>query len=167
MFQVGDLIIYSGEGVCRVESIGKPEMSDVNKDRLYYTLAPIYREGKIFIPVDTKVFMRPILTKEAALELIRQIPQIETTICQDRNQRQLTEHYQNLIQSHQCDDLVQIIKAVYLKEQVVRARGKKPGQVDERYRKRAEDMLHGELAVALGIDREEVASYIQKSIEQI
>jgi len=167
MFQVGDLIIYSGEGVCRVESIGKPEMSGVNKDRLYYTLVPIYREGKIFIPVDTKVFMRPILTKEAALELIRQIPQIETTICQDRNQRQLTEHYQNLIQSHQCDDLVQIIKAVYLKEQVVRARGKKPGQVDERYRKRAEDMLHGELAVALGIDREEVASYIQKSIEQI
>jgi len=166
MFQVGDLIIYSGEGVCRVESIGKPEMSGVNKDRLYYTLAPLYREGKIFIPVDTKVFMRPILTKEAALELIRQIPQIETNICQDRNQRLLTEHYQNLIHSHQCDDLVQIIKAVYLKEQAVRARGKKPGQVDERYRKRAEDMLHGELAVALGIPREDVAEYIRKSIEQ-
>ena len=110
--------------------------------------------------------MRPILTKEAAMELIRHIPQVETNICQDRNQRLLTEHYQNLLHSHQCDDLVQIIKAVYLKEQAVRARGKKPGQVDERYRKRAEDMLHGELAVSLGIPREEVADFIRKSIEQ-
>lgn len=165
MFQVGDLIIYSGEGVCRVESIGTPTMSGVNKDRLYYTLSPMYREGKIFIPVDTKVFMRHILTKEAALELIRHIPQIQAGVCQERSLRALNEHYQSLLQSHQCEDLVQIIKAAYERQQETRARGKKPGQVDERYMKRAEDMLHGELAIALGIPKEEVSAYIRKAIE--
>jgi len=166
MFQVGDLIIYSGEGVCRVESIGRPEMSGINKDKLYYTLSPMYREGKIFIPVDSKVFMRPILTREAALELIRHIPQVQTNICQERNLRLLNDHYQSLLQSHRCEDLLQIIKAVYLKQQETRAKGKKPGQVDERYMKRAEDMLHGELAIALDISKENVADYIRKTIEE-
>ena len=32
MFQVGDLIIYSGEGVCRVESVGTPDMRGINKE---------------------------------------------------------------------------------------------------------------------------------------
>ena len=35
-------------------------------------------------------------------------------------------------------------------------------QLDERYLRRAEDQLYGELAVALGIDRQEVCQYIQK-----
>ena len=165
MFQVGDLIIYSGEGVCRVESVGTPDMRGINKEQLYYTLAPVYREGKIFIPVDTKVYMRPVLTRQAALDLIARIPHIRSDICRERAPRLLNEHYQALMQSHQCEDLVQIIKAVYLKQQEDRAKGKKIAQVDERYMKRAEDMLHGELAVSLGIPKEAVGELIRKSIE--
>ena len=37
---------------------------------------------------------------------------------------------------------------------------KKLGAIDERYMKRAEDLLFGELAVALGIEKHEVQSYI-------
>lgn len=40
-------------------------------------------------------------------------------------------------------------------------RGKKLGLVDERYMKRAEEMLHGELAVALGMTREPGAAVHQ------
>jgi len=166
MFNVGDLIIYSGEGVCRVEAIGAPNTSGLRTERLYYTLSPVYREGKIFIPVDAKVFMRHILTREAAMELIRHIPRIDVQVCQDRSLRALNEHYQALMQTHQCEDLVQIIKAVYLKQQDSRARGKKPAQVDERYMKRAEDILHGELAVSLGIPRESVPDFIRQTIEK-
>ena len=38
-------------------------------------------------------------------------------------------------------------------------------RVDERYMKRAEDMLHGELAVSLGIPKEAVGELIRRSIE--
>ena len=41
---------------------------------------------------------------------------------------------------------------------------KKFGAMDERYMKRAEDMLFGEFAVALGIDKNEVQAYISKRI---
>lgn len=77
MFQVGELIVYGGEGVCRVEAVGPITMSGVKSDKPYYTLAPLYRMGKIYAPVDTTVLMRPVLSRKEAEDLIRKIPEIE------------------------------------------------------------------------------------------
>lgn len=167
MYQVGDLVVYGSEGVCRVEEIGVPKISGVNKQRQYYTLAPLYREGKIFTPVDSPVFMRPIVTREEALELIRGIPEMEAVIYENSNLRFLNEHYQSCIQNYSCGDLLQMIKDIYAKRRVLRERGKKMGLVDERYMKRAEEMLHGEFAVALGIERDAVPGYIRQAVERV
>ena len=40
MYQVGDLIVYGGTGVCRVMEVG-PHTGG----RLYYTLGPVYVAG--------------------------------------------------------------------------------------------------------------------------
>lgn len=165
MYQVGEMIVYGGEGVCRVDAVGRLNMSGISKDKLYYTLSPLYREGKIYTPVDTPVFMRPVISREEAEELIRTIPEIQAATCTERNLRILTEHYQSLIRSHQCVDMIQLIKAAYERRQAKRSQGVKPGQVDERYLKRAEDLLYGELAVALGIPRDEVCDYIIRVAE--
>ena len=58
------------------------------------------------------------------------------------------EHYQAALQSHDCEELVQLIKTVYAKS---RRHGRRVSQVDQRYRKRAEELLNSELSVALGI----------------
>lgn len=160
MYQIGDLIVYGGEGVCRVEEIGVPKIAGVNKQRQYYTLSPLYREGKIFTPVDAKVFMRPVITREAALALIRGIPAMETVIYENSNLRFLNEYYQQRLQNYSCEGLLQLIRNTYAKRVALSERGKKMGLVDERYMKRAEEMLHGELAVALGIERSAVPEYI-------
>lgn len=165
MFKVGDLVVYGSEGVCRVEAVGTLPLSDVKSDREYYTLAPLYRTGTAFAPVDGKAFIRPILSRQEAEELIRSIPEIKEAPCTAKGARMLGEQYQKLLQSRDCGDLVQLIKTIYLKQQGAQAAGRRPGQVDERFRKRAEEMLHGELAAALGIGREEVAAYIQKALE--
>lgn len=165
MYSTGDLIIYSGEGVCRVERVGPLEMSGASKTKPYYTLQPLYREGKIFIPVDTTIFMRPIISHEEADALIRRIPEIESEVYDNRNLRMLNEHYQALLQTHDCEDMLQLIKAVYTKQQENLAHGKKPGLVDERYMKRAEEILYGELAVALDIPRDSVLDYITNILE--
>ena len=165
MFEPGDMIIYSGEGACRVESVGPLDMSGANPSKLYYTIQPVYRQGKIFIPVDSRVFMRPIITREQAEALIRRIPEIEGEVYENRNLRMLNEHYQSLLQSHDCEDMLQLIKAVYTKQQDNLAQGKKTGLVDERYMKRAEDILYGELAVALDIPKQNVPDYITNILE--
>ena len=109
--------------------------------------------------------MRPIITREQAEALIRRIPEIEGEVYENRNLRMLNEHYQSLLQSHDCEDMLQLIKAVYTKQQDNLAQGKKTGLVDERYMKRAEDILYGELAVALDIPKQNVPDYITNILE--
>lgn len=163
MFQKGDLIIYGNTGVCRVEKVGPPRnLSGADGDRLYYMLSPIYGAGNIYIPVDTSVFMRPVISREDADRLIERIPSIHADICDSSNQRALSEHYEAALQTHACEDLLQLIKTVYAKNRDSIHRGKKPGQTDQKYKKRAEDLLYGELSVALSIPLDEVEGYIRK-----
>lgn len=166
LFNIGDLIIYGDEGVCRVEEISVPDLPDVSPDRLYYTLSPLYREGRIYIPVDTAVFMRPVISQSEADELIGQIPEIGPCPCGDKSLRALSEYYEEFLSSHSCADLIQLILTIYDKEQAVAGSRKKLGLIDERYMKRAEEMLHGEFAVALGLDRDEVKEHIETQLRK-
>lgn len=76
MFEVGDYLIYGLNGVCRVEAVGTMEMSGMPKDRLYYTLIPVYQSGcRLFTPVDNvKTVIRPLVSREEALAYIDRMP---------------------------------------------------------------------------------------------
>ena len=168
MFKKDDIIIYSNEGVCKVLEVGPlKDLSDSESDRLYYKLSPIYGKGVILIPVDTKIFMRPIITRQEALDLVERIPDIAETPFTFDNQKQLSEYYQSTINSHKCENLLELIKSVYKKGSELLNNGKKLGQTDQKYMKRAEELLHGELAMALEIDYDEVPNYIDKSFEKL
>ncbi len=160
MFAVGELIFYGNEGVCRVEAIGVPPLPGVPGGREYYTLCPLYREEKIYIPVDTQVFMRPVISREEALALIARIPCLTAQVCEERNPRLRSEQYRASLRTHDCDDLVRLIKSVHGKQRAASQRGKKLGQAEEQFGKRAEELLHGELAVALGIEKDAVPAFI-------
>jgi CarD family transcriptional regulator len=163
VFTVGELIVHGGEGVCRVEAVGLPDIPTVNPDRLYYTLCPLYREGKTYTPVDSGVYMRPVISHDEAVQLIRAIPDVSGGE-PEGDFRARAEHYEQIIKTNDCMGLAQMIKAVYAKQAAGRDKKKKLGQIDAKYRKRAEDMLFGELAVALGIERDDVRPYIEEML---
>ncbi len=164
MFKPGETVIYGGEGVCTVEKIDSMDVRGVSKDKLYYFLTPLYRGGTIYAPLDTPVRMREVISAEEAEELIKRIPDIPAEVFKERNVRLLSEKYLNIIKSYNCEDLVRVIKTIYNKRENALVNGKKLGSVDERFLNRAEDMLHGELAVALGIEKEEVNEYIKSKL---
>lgn len=160
MFSVGDLIVYNETGVCRVEKVGPPPFDPKGK-RDYYTLVPLHSTGTIYVPVDTSVFMRPILSRDQAEELIRRLPEIQQAHVDQADYRALAQQYRGFFETHCCEDLVQLIKAVYVKTQRQNQAGKKPSKVDQEFRKRAETLLHDELAAALEIPFEQVPDYIE------
>ena len=167
MFEKGSLLIYDTTGVCRVEDIGVPEGIPVSDTaRQYYKLAPVHGTGTIYIPVDTKVFMRPVISKEEAEELIRRIPEIEEDICDTHNQKALEDHYKASLNTHECEDMVQLIKTVFAKTKNLEQNGKKTGKTDQQYMKKAKSLLHEELSIALGISMDEVEEYIRKAVEE-
>ena len=163
MFAVGDLIVYSGTGVCRVENVGPPPFAPKEK-RAYYTLVPLRSRETIYVPVDTQVFMRPILAREEAEKLIDRLPSIQEAQVKQQDYRALAQRYKEFLDTHRCEDLVQLIKAGYWKTQQQSRTGNKPSKVDQEFRKRAETLLHDELAAALEIPLEQVSAYIEQRL---
>ena len=167
MFQPGEFVVYGSSGVCRVINVGALESRAADPSREYYPLQPVFESERIYTPVDSGVFMRRAMTKEQAERFIREIPSIREDFCTERNPTNLRVHYEASLQSHECRELVSLIKGIRHKCQETEKKGRKIGQVDQRYRKKAEGLLHGELAIALGIPLDQVEAYIQETVQQV
>lgn len=166
MYQAGDLIMYGTTGVCRVEGIGLPDAIPDDGTQ-YYKLTPIYDTEVIYIPVSTKAFMRPVMTKEQAEKLIDRIPEIPEDVCSGCDMKMLSERYRACLSTHDNDDLIRLIKSVYLKNERSLRAGRHMGQIDQQYMKRAEKLLYGELAVALEMEYDRVQPYIKKRVTEL
>ena len=105
MYHTGEFIVYGTSGVCEVTAVGQPAFAR-DEGRLYYTLTPVYGTETIYIPVDSPVFMRPVISREQAEALIESIPAIEEDSFTTHSLRLASEHYQAALQSHDCHELV-------------------------------------------------------------
>lgn len=70
-------------------------------------------------------------------------------------------------QTHNCTNLIKVIKTVYTKKVITAGQGKNLGQIDKSFMKKAEDLLYGEFAVVLGIPKENVKSYIEDRVKEL
>ena len=141
MYLVGEYIVYGTSGVCKVEAVGSMQMSGVNKDKLYYTLAPLYSK-----------------------ELIEQIQTIELLWVADEKKRE--DIYKTALRTCDCREWIKIIKTLYLRKISRIAEGKKVTVSDGKYLHMAEERLYEELALALDMDKDEVVEYITEHVEQ-
>ena len=158
MFKVGDKIIYGECGVCTVDEIAPLESTPA--DKLYYRLSPYIGSGTYFTPVDSNAYMRHVMTREEAEALIDAIPGIEPAICTDNRFNHVDTFYRNLFKQHTCEALVSVVKGLKLRM----AERKTKSSRTELTLRRAKDILHGELSVALGIELDEVENYIMSRI---
>lgn len=167
MFNVGDYIIYGVSGVCKVEEIGSLNSGNLPKDRVYYTLLPVYLKGsKIFTPADNaKVLMRPVLNKDEAMELIDDIKNIDALWIADEKKRE--NDYRDALKKCDCKELIRIIKTIYSRRQDRIAEGKKMTMGDEKYFHMAEENLYGELAIPLKMDKESVKCFITDRVDNL
>ena len=159
MYSVGDLLVYGGTGVCEVEAVEARRGAD-GSARSYYLLRPLYQSGTISVPVDGKVFMRPVISRGEAEAIIDAMPGMEAEDIHERNFTQLAAHYQQLLCSHKCSDIAGLVVSIHAKKRAAERVGRRFGQVDARFMKRAETLLYGEFAAALGIPYEDVEGYI-------
>ncbi len=167
MYQQGQYIIYGNTGVCQVtDIIQKSTESHGLQD--FYVLKPAYSDYTITTPVNGgRVFMRPVISADEAHALIDSIPSIHAEAYHNRVLRQLSDHYDELLLTHSCLDLVKLTMSIYAKRQLLTQQKKRLGAVDEKYSKKAEDLLFGELAAALGIEKGQVQEYIAARLETV
>ncbi len=166
VYKIGEYVVCGSKGVCEVENITTLDISGVDKGRKYYILKPRYMAGStVYVPVDSSGdSMRPVLNRDEAEKLIDSIPQIPMlTIINEK----LTEQaYRDSMKTNKCEEWVRVIKTIYLRKQKRLQSGRKVTAVDAKYSHLAEENLYGELAVALGIGRNEVEGYIARSLDE-
>jgi CarD family transcriptional regulator len=166
LFKIGDLIICGNTGVCTVTNIAVLDLVATEK-KSYYVLSPLYQNGVIYIATDNKkVFMRPIISIAEVEKLIDTIhsTQAEAYYCNALSG--LIKHYDFAIKSHECKHLIELTMSIYAKKEYVAKQNRKLGTIDEKYLKRAEELLFGEMAAALNITKDEVPDYISVKLER-
>ncbi len=166
MFSVGDYVVKANNGVCRIEDILHLDVSNVNRDKLYYLLIPQDDKGaKVYVPVETgSASIREVLSEQSAWEIIEKIPDIDETWIANDKQRE--QDYKDALKSCDPELLVGMIKNIYLRKQKRLAQGKKSTSVDDRYYRLAEQALYSELAFAIGRQPEEIDQIIRDTIDK-
>ena len=100
LFTTGELVVYGGEGVCRIDHIGPADLPGADKEKLYYCLAPLARNGQVLTPVDTKVLLRPVMQEEEARALLARLQELEPEEPAANNMRAIKEHYHEVVMSY-------------------------------------------------------------------
>lgn len=164
MYHQGDYVVKIPEGICKIETVGYPDIAGMNRDRAYYMLVPTKEQGsKIYVPVDSaEGRIRRVISKEDAIKFIKSIPDIgEKNIS---NEKLREQEYKAALLSGDNEKIVSVIKLIYARRQERMEQGKKTTVTDERYFRQAEDILFSELSFVLNIPKENMEQFIADTI---
>ena len=161
MIAPGDYVICSVEGVCRVEEAGRLNVPGLDRGRAYYRLTPYYHGGVIYTPVDGKAVIRPVITKQALLALLPELPTLPELSNVPEQTKLLADFYREILAGHDCRLLLRLCKTIYRKQKLLAARRKVVSATELRSWKTAEEMLHQEFAFVLGMQPGEVKAYLE------
>lgn len=166
MLKIGDKIMYGAGGVMTIVDIREESISDVS--RSYYVLRPTLSktESLTFVPTDNERLvsaMRPLLTKEEIIDLIRFYKTAEPCEWVNEN-RARQDRFKKIMESGDRKQIISMIRAI--DESAVRreAEGKKIFLSDENARAKALKLLYSEISVVFDIPEEDVREFVSKEL---
>lgn len=164
MYKIGDYIVKANTGVCKIENISHLDMPGVDKNKLYYQLMPLEDgKGTIYLLVENaESKTRSIMSREHALQVIENISAVEEF--QFTNDKLREQKYKEVIRENNPEELLKLIKTIYLRNEERSRQGKKNTTVDEYYFSLTEKSLFSELRLVLGKTDTEIHDLIAKSI---
>ena len=169
MFQIGDYVYYASGGICQVAEICYAPLSGMPKDRLYYVLRSMHEaSGVMYVPVysDT-VFLRPLLTKDAAERLLDQFAAIGEI--EESNAKLLKGKYIEAMNCHDPTEWVRVIKTVRrrIRNLAEHSKTQRISDTERSYAEDAKRYLYTELSLILEIPVGEMEGYIQRRAEKM
>lgn len=106
--------------------------------------------------------MRQVLSKEAIYKLIKAMPDNETIWIEDKNVRK--QKYNNIIVNGNHEQLVKLIKTLYLQREKQLKLGKNFHVQDQQFLDTCEKILYDEFSTVLNIEPDQVVPFIINTI---
>ena len=162
MFSVGEVFVYGSVGVCRIGEIC--ERSCGAEKREYYVLCPIYDErSTLYVPTDSEALLshlNPLLTKDAAEELIAYVPKKNPVW--NLNDKERMEEFRKILESGNRREILSMVYMLHKRKKELFACGKRLRSSDESLMQRAEKLLCDEFAYVLGFEPAEVMKRLRE-----
>ncbi len=160
MYKENDYLVYRKD-VCQVKEVKK------KFDKDYYVLIPVNDKSLVIeIPVDNKMgFIRDVMSREEAENLIQKIPEIEPL--KNIDDKYIEKTYKELLYNGTIEDLIKIIKTSYIRNDTRTKNNKRISDKDKIFFAKAEDYLYTELSVSLNMSFEETKKYIIRKVEEL
>lgn len=165
MFSVGDVFIYGSNGVCRITDIKEEKFG--SEIKTYYILSPFFdKRETIYVPTDNEMLvsrLKEILSREEVIKMIKDLPSQKSIWNDNINMRR--EEFKKIIKSADRTALCSLLKTLHERRIILEQCGKSLSVYDERFLKQAQNIIHGEIALVLELNPEEVEPFITKTIE--
>ncbi|WP_066072559.1 CarD family transcriptional regulator [Neobacillus soli] len=163
MFTIGDLIIYSAHGICRVDDICEKTVSGIT--RPYYVLHPMENNHQLTIstPVDNdKVVMLELIHQEEANEILKSFKYPGMEWVDNPNIR--FKLYSDIISTGERKEIAIIVNTLMRKKIEAELHEKKLYEQDRKLLNTTQNILFKELALSLDTTFEEINELVIRLI---
>lgn len=159
MFCEGEYVMYSGEGLCRIEKIGIPEFQ--SEKRKYYFLRNV-DNSRIYVPTDTTQPMRYPLTSSEAEAFLKGLALMRISVPKKIDSKKRMPMIKETVRDQTAEAMAKTIKMI----RSLHSDGKIP--TDEKMiLTRTEKHLCDEIAFALHISEEEAEFRVRNAIKAL
>jgi CarD family transcriptional regulator len=166
MYNIGDLVIYSAHGICKINDICDKTVSGIT--RSYYVLHPMDNKHHltISIPVNNdKVAILDLIQKEEAQEIIESFnyPGVEWY---DKATLRFTI-FSDILSTGDRKEIAKVINTLMRKKVEVELHEKKLNEQDRKLLMYSQNILFKELAISLNCSYEDINDMVIRLIKEI
>lgn len=152
MFEIGQVVVYTTYGVCKINDITSMSFSGENID--YYVLKPL-KEAKteLTVPVDNPITLKrlhKLLTIDEVKDLLNQLQDIEPYWIDNDNVRK--KEFSDIIKTGDRKETIKMLKSIRYHQLSLRNKARKLHAVDEQAMKEAYKLIVDEFSYVLNTD---------------
>lgn len=164
MFKVGEVVLYSTSGVCKVSELTEKSFGSFSAE--YYVLTPLMQKAStVFVPTQNDKLtkkMHPILSKNDYEKVFSFVKENGFARTQTENERQ--QKFLEVIESGSREDLICMILDLREIEKEQTENSKRLHISDERLLNSLEEILFDELCFVFEIEREDANEFLIKNL---
>lgn len=164
MFSIGDLVLYSTNGVCCIDDICEKTVLGVTKN--YYVLHPM-KDSKLSIstPVENgKVTMMELISKEEAKEILESFKEDGIDWIESDNDR--NHIYSHIIKKGERKEVSRLANTLMKEKIKIEGNGKKFHEKDKKLLTSIQSVIYTELALSLDTTDEFIEEKINNFISE-
>lgn len=164
MYNIGDLIIYSGHGICKVDNIC--DKTYFGNTQTYYVLQPLENNHQltISIPVDNeKVIMSRLIQRNQAEEILASFKSLGVNWIENNHLR--IQVYNDIVKTGNRNEIAKVANTLIRKKHELEMKEKKFGEQDKHLLISIQNILFKELAISLNTTYDAIVEEVNSLVK--